>query len=138
MDKIKCTRLYFAGKGIVIPVIVNDIETNGVVDTGADAAVISSYFASVAGIDTTGCKNACLLNAEDVAQNLKELQAFLGLTDYYRRFVQGYADIARSLHNLTRKGVTYHWGADQEIAFGALKKASRTAPILAYLLAEGM
>lgn len=47
-----------------------------------------------------------------VPQNLKELQAFLGLTNYYRRFVQGYADIARSLHNLTRKGVTYHWKAE--------------------------
>lgn len=72
-----------------------------------------------------------------VPQNLKELQAFLGLTNYYRRFVQGYADIARSLHNLTRKGVTYHWGAEQEVAFGALKKALTTTPILAYPLAEG-
>lgn len=72
-----------------------------------------------------------------VPQNLKELQAFLGLTNYYRRFVQGYADIARSLHNLTRKGVTYHWEAEQEVAFGALKKALITAPILAYPLAEG-
>lgn len=72
-----------------------------------------------------------------VPQNLKELQAFLGLTNYYRRFVQGYADIARSLHNLTRKGVTCYWGAEQEVAFGALKKALTTAPILAYPLAEG-
>lgn len=72
-----------------------------------------------------------------VPQNLKELQAFLGLTNYYRRFVQGYADIARSLHNLTRKGVTYHWKAEQEVAFGALKKALTTTPILAYPLAEG-
>lgn len=72
-----------------------------------------------------------------VPQNLKELQAFLGLTNYYCRFVQGYADIARSLHNLTRKGVTYHWKAEQEVAFGALKKALTTTPILAYPLAEG-
>lgn len=72
-----------------------------------------------------------------VPQSLKELQAFLGLTNYYRRFVQGYADIARSLHNLTRKGVTYHWKAEQEVAFGALKKALTTTPILAYPLAEG-
>lgn len=52
MDKIKCTRLHFAGKGIVIPVTVNDIEANGVVDTGAAATVISSNFSSVAEIDT--------------------------------------------------------------------------------------
>lgn len=52
MDKIKCTRLHFARKGIVIPVTVNDIEVNGVVDTGAAATVISSNFSSVAEIDT--------------------------------------------------------------------------------------
>lgn len=68
MDKIKCTRLHFAGKGIVIPVTVNDIEANGVVDTGADATVIFSDFASVSGIDTKGCKKACLLNAENGAE----------------------------------------------------------------------
>lgn len=76
MDKIKCTRLYFAGKGIVIPVTVNDTEANGVVDTGAVATVISSDFASVAGIDTKGCKKACLLNAEDRA----EMTAFGSVT----------------------------------------------------------
>lgn len=76
MYKIKCTRLYFARKGIAIPVTVNDIEANGVVDTGADATVISSDFASVVGIDTRGCKKACLLNAE----NWAEMTAFGGVT----------------------------------------------------------
>lgn len=69
IDKIKCTRLYFAGKGIVLPVTVNDIEANGVVDTGADATVISSDF------DTKGWKKACLLllNAEDGALRRSKL-----------------------------------------------------------------
>lgn len=67
MNKIKCTRLHFAGKGIVIPVTVNDIEANGVVNKGTDATVISSDFTSVAWIDTRGCKKACLLNAENGA-----------------------------------------------------------------------
>lgn len=70
-----------------------------------------------------------------VPQNLKELQAFLGLTNYYRRFIQGYADIARSLHN--SQGSDLHWGAEQEVVVGALKKALTTAPIIAYPLAEG-
>lgn len=50
--------------------------------------------------------------------------------------VQDDAVIVRSLQNLTRKRVTYHLGAEQEVAFGALKKALTTAPILAYSLAE--
>lgn len=68
MDKIKCTRLHFVGKSIVISVTGNDIEANGVVDTGADATVISSDFANVAGLDTKGCKKACLLNTENGAE----------------------------------------------------------------------
>lgn len=55
---------------------LNEIEANGVVDTGADATVISSDFASVAGIDTRCCKMACLLNAHNGA----DMTAFGGVT----------------------------------------------------------
>ena len=72
-----------------------------------------------------------------ISQNLKELQAFLGLTNYYQRFVKDFADIARPLHNLTRKGATFIWEEEQASAFIALKKALTTAPVLAYPLAEG-
>ena len=41
--------------------------------------------------------------------NLKELRAFLGLANYYRRFVKGFADIASPLNALTRKGVKFCW-----------------------------
>ena len=72
-----------------------------------------------------------------VPQYLNELQAFLGLTNDYKRFVKGFADIARSLHNLTRKGAAFIWKKEQANAFIALKKALTTAPVLAYPLAEG-
>ncbi|XP_061191756.1 uncharacterized protein LOC133199998 [Saccostrea echinata] len=72
-----------------------------------------------------------------IPRSFKELQAFLGLTNYYRRFVKGYADIARPLHNLTRKGVQYQWGEEQATAFEELKIALTSAPVLAYPLAEG-
>jgi hypothetical protein len=70
-------------------------------------------------------------------RNLKELQTFLGLTNYYSRFIKGYAEIARPLHNLTRKGVIFQWNNDQICAFQALKKTLTSAPLLAYPLAEG-
>ena len=40
---------------------------------------------------------------------LKELQALLRLTIYYRRFVKEFADIARPLHNLTQRGAAFIW-----------------------------
>ena len=34
---------------------------------------------------------------------VKEVQLFLGFVNFYRRFIEGFAGIARSLHDLTRK-----------------------------------
>ena len=38
-----------------------------------------------------------------VPQNVKEVQKFLGLTNYYRRFIKDFARIAAPLHVLVRK-----------------------------------
>jgi len=36
-------------------------------------------------------------------RNVKEVQKFLGLVNYYRRFIKDFAKIAASLHALVRK-----------------------------------
>ena len=64
--------------------------------------------------------------------NLKQLQQFLGLTSYYRRFIPGYAGIAYPLHSLTRKGALFEWSADCETAFDTLRTKLLTSPVLAY------
>ena len=38
-----------------------------------------------------------------VPKLVKDIQRFLGLANYYRRFVKGFAKIVRLLHELTRK-----------------------------------
>jgi hypothetical protein len=48
---------------------------------------------------------------------VKQVQAFLGFCNFYRRFIQGFSQIARSLFELTKKGVPFHWECDQESAF---------------------
>jgi len=59
---------------------------------------------------------------------VKEVQAFLGLMNYYQKFVPNYARIAEPLTQLTRKNKRWHWDKEQKNAFHTLKKSlSRTA-----------
>ena len=63
--------------------------------------------------------------------NLKELRAFLGLANYYRRFIRGFAGLAEPLTDLTRKDQPFVWAGAHQRAFEALKEAVTHAPVLA-------
>ncbi|GJY32730.1 putative reverse transcriptase domain-containing protein [Tanacetum coccineum] len=58
---------------------------------------------------------------------------FLGLAGYYRRFIEGFLKIAKSMTKLTQKKVVFDWGDKQEAAFQLLKEKLCSAPILALL-----
>jgi len=64
-------------------------------------------------------------------QNLTEVRAFVALAAYYHRHIRGFAEIARPLHELTRKNAPFVWGLQQEEAFVTLKERLVTAPVLA-------
>ena len=71
-------------------------------------------------------------------RNLRELRSFVGLCAYYRRFVLDFANIAKPLHAMTRKGQKFQWTTDCETAFVELKKRLTEAPVLALPQDEGM
>ncbi|GJT97051.1 ribonuclease H-like domain-containing protein [Tanacetum coccineum] len=60
-----------------------------------------------------------------------EVCAFLGLAGYYRRFIEKFSKIAKSLTILTQKSKTFDWGEEQELAFQTLKDKLCNAPVLA-------
>ena len=66
-----------------------------------------------------------------VPRNIKEVQKFLGLANYYRQFIKDFAKIAALLHVLVRKEQKWKWKKEQEEAFGKLKAVFMTEPILA-------
>ncbi|GBG65781.1 hypothetical protein CBR_g52372 [Chara braunii] len=65
-----------------------------------------------------------------VPTSLTQVRAFLGLASYYRRFIKGFAVIARPLTNLLRKEQPLHWDDECDQAFEALKDALVTTAIL--------
>jgi len=64
-------------------------------------------------------------------RNVKEVQKFLGLANYYRRFIKNFARIAALLHMLVRKEQKWKWEKEQEEVFEELKMVFTTEPVLA-------
>jgi hypothetical protein len=63
-------------------------------------------------------------------RDVSRLRAFLGLCNYYRKFVKTFSAIAKPLTILTRLDQLWIWGDEQEAAFGQLKDRLASAPIL--------
>ena len=65
--------------------------------------------------------------------NIKGVRSFLGLANFYQRFIQDYAQVMRPLNDLLKKDVIFEWKEAQQHAFDMLKEKFTTAPVLAYL-----
>ena len=44
---------------------------------------------------------------------VKDVQKFLGLANYYRQFIEGFATVARPLHDLVKKDKKWDWGGER-------------------------
>ena len=73
-----------------------------------------------------------VVNSFPVPSNVKDVRSFLGLCNYYRRFVHDFARIASPINQLTRKDVKFVWSAECQHAFNLLKQSLCSNPVLAY------
>ncbi|KAE8717725.1 Detected protein of unknown function [Hibiscus syriacus] len=62
---------------------------------------------------------------------VSEMRSFLGLVNYYRRFIQGYSTRASPLTDLLKKGKAWEWSEQCQKAFEDLKAAVSQEPVLA-------
>nr|GEU60551.1 putative reverse transcriptase domain-containing protein [Tanacetum cinerariifolium] len=60
-----------------------------------------------------------------------EIRQFIGLAGYYRRFIEGFLKISRSMTKLTQNKVKFDWGDKQETTFQIIKHKLCSAPVLA-------
>jgi hypothetical protein len=69
-------------------------------------------------------------------QNTKEVQQFVGLINYYHKFLKGYLTIMGPLFKLLKKDCKFEWGQEQQEVFRKAKEAVTEEPVLAQFDAE--
>lgn len=80
-------------------------------------------------IKASTTKTKCVTNYKKPTTT-KEIQRFLGLTGYFRRFIQNYSTIALPLSKLLRQDAKFQFGNDQYQAFERLKRIITSRPVL--------
>lgn len=63
-------------------------------------------------------------------EEVHEVRSFLGLANYFRKFIQGYAKLASPLTDLTKKTSEFIWLNACQEAFDGIKWALTHAPVL--------
>jgi hypothetical protein len=59
-----------------------------------------------------------------------EIQSFLGLAGYYRRFIEGFSKISKPMTSLLEKGREFKWDEKCQDSFDQLKKRLMSPPML--------
>jgi len=72
------------------------------------------------------CKS---ISEAKIPQNVNQLQTFLGMINYYRKFIANFSKKASPLYELLKKDVKFEFGPRQVIAFELLKKELTSKPI---------
>ena len=57
----------------------------------------------------------------EVPKSPSDIRSFLGLAGSYHRFIQDFSMITVPLTRLTRKGMDFRWGPEQQRAFETLR-----------------
>lgn len=94
------------------------------------------YIVSREGISPDPGKIEAVVNWP-VCRNVTEVRAFLALCSYNRKHIFQFAEKARVLYDLTKKGRQFSWGEPEQAAFDNLKHALTTAPVLASPIDDG-
>lgn len=78
------------------------------------------YVIDKVGLHTSNFKTAAIQQATK-STNVSQLKSFLGLVNYYGKFVKNLAMVLHPLYNLQKKDVVWKWDAECEQVFNKIK-----------------
>lgn len=102
---------------------------------GAKAALYLGHVVSANGVHTDAAK---IESVKKIAthQNVRQIRSFVGLAEYYRKFVHSFSILAYPLVELTKKGKRFCWTEVHDITFSALKAILCSSPVLAITILD--
>lgn len=83
------------------------------------------------GVHTTNQKVKAVVDAPR-PRDVSELRSFLGLLNYYGKFLPNLASTLHPLHSLLQTGRSWNWSHQCQVAFESAKKALVQAPLLVH------
>ena len=83
------------------------------------------------GIHTSEKKVKAILDAP-TPRNLPELRSFLGMLNFYTKFLPNLSSTLQPLHQLLRAGQQWQWSTDCDHAFRSAKQSLAKAPVLCH------
>lgn len=89
------------------------------------------YVLSKEGMSTSPSKVSAIKDAP-TPTNVKQLKAFLGMVNYYAKYIPSLSTIATPLYKLLKKEIVFEWSSQCKQAFELIKHKLISAPILAY------
>ena len=81
------------------------------------------------GVHTSPKKVEAIVNAPQ-PKNLSELRSFLGILNYYAKFIPNLSSLLHPMHELLRAEHSWHWSKDCDRAFQKAKESLSQAPVL--------
>ena len=91
--------------------------------------VFLGHVISAEGVYVDPKKNEAILNWKPPT-SVHEVHSFLGLTGYYRRFMQNFSIITSPLTKMLRKNVKFVWNEECQDSFDELKACLTSASVL--------
>lgn len=63
-------------------------------------------------------------------KTVRQVRRFLGMVNYFRRFIPNASTVLAPLSNLTKKGINFEWGETEQASFDLIKKSMTESAVL--------
>ena len=67
---------------------------------------------------------------QPIPKNVTDIRSFMGITGYYKKFIEGFSKIAYPITSLQKKGKKFDWSEKCTWSFNKLKHLLTTTPVL--------